>query len=146
MRPLPVAAEGPPILVVITGSRDWTDADAIHADLSCIEQAGRLWGVVEGAARGADRIAGRWAEEAQRRGIYWMTMPADWQAHGRKAGPLRNRQMLAYAQSTAEAEGVLPVVLAYPLPGSIGTLDMMRVCAAAGLRVLDRSDHAPAIR
>lgn len=139
MAVLPVAAVGPPVLVVVTGSRDWTDAKAIHGDLAAVEATGRLWGIVEGDARGADRIAGRgWASKARRRGVGWVSVPADWATHGKAAGPIRNRLMLAYAVQAREI-GVTPVVLAYPLPSSRGTLDMMTACRAAGLRVFDRS-------
>lgn len=144
MAPLPVSAHGPPVLAVITGSRDWTDRAPIHGDLVAIERTGRLWGVIEGDARGADRIAGRgWASRARRRGIGWVSVPADWTAHGKKAGAIRNLQMLDYALQAIEIS-VLPIVLAYPMPDSRGTIHMMGACRKAGLRVLNRGAPLPA--
>lgn len=135
---LGAAAEGPPVLIVITGSRDWSNQEAIHNDLAAVEATGRLWAVIEGDARGADRIAGRgWASKARHRGVGWVSFPADWSKHGKRAGPIRNREMLAYALQAVE-QGIKPVVLAYPLERSIGTLDMMRCCTEAGLRVVNR--------
>lgn len=143
MTSLPVKAEGPPVLAVITGSRDWTDRAAIHGDLTAIEATGRLWAVIEGDARGADRIAGRgWASKARHRGVGWVSFPADWAANGRRAGPVRNRQMLTWALDARDRLDVLPVVLAYPLPGSVGTLDMIAACSKVGLRVIR---HGPGV-
>jgi hypothetical protein len=134
---LRVNSEGPPIHVVVTGSRNWSDEGQVFDDLSLIEASGRLHGIVEGGARGADAAAAAWAKDAQGRGIEWAQFRADWKTHGKKAGALRNRQMLDDALS-AVRRGLLPIVLAYPLADSIGTVDMMRVCAAAGLRVVNR--------
>ncbi len=41
---------------------------------------------------GADSLAGEWARA---RGIPETPVPAEWEKHGRKAGPIRNEQMLA---------------------------------------------------
>lgn len=137
--PLPVQPDGPPLAVLVTGSRHWTDRRPIHADLRAVEATGRLMVVVEGDAQGADRIAGRgWAAYARKRGVGWLSVPADWETHGKAAGPIRNRLMLDWLLQCPEV-GWQPVVFAYPLPDSRGTRDMMAAASEAGVRVLDRS-------
>lgn len=54
------------------------------------------------------------------------SFPADWAAHGRSAGPLRNARMLA--------EFKPDVVIAFK--GSRGTQDMVSRAEAAGIRVV----------
>lgn len=80
--------------VLITGSRTWTDAPAIARVLNQLHvwQAERLV-IVHGACPdGADAIADAWCRlhsvPAERH-------PADWQRHGRAAGPRRNAAMVA---------------------------------------------------
>jgi hypothetical protein len=58
-----------------------------HFEIGIIE-------VVSGAARGADIAGERWAEE---RDIPVKQFKADWDKHGKAAGPIRNAQMADYA-------------------------------------------------
>lgn len=52
--------------------------------------------IVSGRASGADRAGERWAHG---RGLPVKGFPADWDAHGKAAGPIRNRAMAAYADA-----------------------------------------------
>jgi len=54
--------------------------------------------VIEGEARGADRIA---AQEATAAGLTVLRFPAYWTTYGRSAGPIRNQQMLDEGQPEA---------------------------------------------
>lgn len=47
--------------------------------------------LIDGDARGADRLAGEWARA---RGIENLKFVADWAGQGRAAGPIRNERML----------------------------------------------------
>ncbi|MGO4171578.1 SLOG family protein [Bosea sp. TAF32] len=76
-----------------------------------------------GDATGADALAAAWAE---RHGVPFKVYPADWQAHGKNAGPLRNRQMLEQELPSA--------VIAFP--GSKGTRNMCDIAERAGVRVI----------
>ena len=73
---------------------------------------------------GADRCARLAAESL---GIPVVTFEVDWNKHGNRAGPIRNQLMLD--------AGNPHYVLAYPLPDSIGTWDMMRRAKKAGVPV-----------
>jgi hypothetical protein len=85
--------------------------------------------MIEGDARGADRIAGEWADL---RGIEHVNFSADWKKLGRTAGPIRNEQMLR--------EGKPDLVIA--LPGGRGTAHMVRIAREAGVRVIEITKRA----
>jgi hypothetical protein len=74
--------------VLVCGSRDWTDQALIARVLPEYGPAV----IVHGAARGADRLAGRVA-----RALGWPVEehPADWKRNGNGAGDKRNLAMLA---------------------------------------------------
>ena len=74
--------------VVFTGSRSWTDDRAVAARVAKLDPATE---VVVGDARGADASVRYWA---LRLGHRVRIMRADWDQHGRSAGPIRNRAML----------------------------------------------------
>lgn len=74
--------------LLVCGSRDWTDADLMATVLALHRDGLEL---AEGAARGADRLAGRWARD---HGVPLFEYPADWATHGKAAGSLRNKEML----------------------------------------------------
>ena len=76
--------------VLVTGSRDWADRQAIAAALRDWQAPGAV--LVHGGARGADRIA---AALWRSWGLRDEPHPADWHRHGRAAGPIRNQQMVA---------------------------------------------------
>lgn len=73
--------------VLVCGSREWTNRDVIIRELHELP-LGRL---IHGNCRGADKLA---AEIGRYLGWKVEPFPADWKALGKKAGPLRNRQML----------------------------------------------------
>lgn len=99
--------------LLICGSRDWTDRDAIRAKLEELRPAL----VIHGAHwSGADAIA---AELCIELGIPQQPYPAQWRDSGRSAGPRRNQQMLN--------EGRPDQVLAFHLHRrQRGTDDMIR--------------------
>lgn len=114
--------------VLVCGDRHWADKEALEAVLNVIgfERWGRDLVIIEGTADGADRMAGRWAERSCGHEEY----PAEWNVHGKAAGPIRNQRMLD--------EGKPDLVLAFHdhLPKSKGTRDMVRRARNAGLPVL----------
>jgi hypothetical protein len=77
---------------LVTGSRDWSDTDAIADALAALRaEHGRNLVIVHGACpRGADAIADAWCRSA---GITVERHPADWST-GRSAGHRRNAAMV----------------------------------------------------
>ncbi len=105
---------------LVCGSRNWTDEAAIYRQLQ-----GRARDVViEGGAEGADTLARICAE---RLGLRVEEYLADWATHGRAAGPIRNQRMLDEAKPD--------LVMAFFMPGSRGTVDMVRRAIKSGIPV-----------
>src|SRR3989442_4834179 len=75
--------------VLVCGSRAWTDYDAILRRLAQMEE-GRPT-IVDGAAGGADTMADRAAKTLN---LTIERYPADWATYGKRAGFIRNEQML----------------------------------------------------
>ncbi len=103
-------------VVLICGDRDWTNRGLIHSMLVRLCHDGYDT-VVEGDARGADKIAGFVAEDLA---LEVQVFPAQWDRYGRSAGALRNQQMLD------EGKPDLVVFFHDDLENSKGTKDMVR--------------------
>lgn len=82
--------------------------------------------IIEGGARGADTLAGNWADDNH---VIRLTYPADWKKHGKAAGFIRNQQMLDEANPS--------IVIAFP--GGNGTKDMVERAKKAELPVYEVS-------
>lgn len=122
------------MIVLVCGSRDWGDAIPIVAALEFYATACAPLVVIEGGAGGADRIAGTWAANARRRGVGWVRFPADWDGHGKAAGPIRNQQMLDWMLLSSEPKLVLAFKDAFDrMLQQGGTEDMVRRSTAAGV-------------
>jgi len=117
--------------ILVCGGRDFTDTAYARRVLDHLRKRTGFDVLIEGDARGADRIAGYWARKNR---ITNLKYPADWTTYGRAAGSIRNEQMLR--------EGKPDLVLAFP--GNRGTNDMVQKALAAGVEVL-RADppHLP---
>ena len=72
------------------------DSDAVVWAVRTSPWAGKITEVISGTAHGIDTLGEKWAE---RHGIPVKRFPADWNAHGKSAGPIRNRQMAQYADA-----------------------------------------------
>ena len=79
--------------VIIAGSRSAVYSDGIKEKVTFLLNGLTDVEIVSGTARGADKIGERIAEEL---GLPLKRFPADWDKHGRSAGPIRNRQMAEY--------------------------------------------------
>lgn len=88
--------------------------------------------VIEGQARGLDRMAGICANML---GIPHLPMPADWERYGRAAGPVRNRAMLHKLLLCPPPRLVL--VFHDDLKHSKGTRDMAKQALRAGVGVVN---------
>lgn len=105
--------------VLVTGSRAWTDAERVYAELNAVYEPGMV--VVHGAARGADRMASDWAKM---RGVEEEPHHADWDRFGKRAGFIRNWEMVK-----AGAD----LCLAFPLGESRGTRSCMKLAQQQGI-------------
>ena len=123
----PEIAPSRSLVIAAGGGRDlvWPQ-QRVAAELLA-RSGGRLVHLLlHGGARGADAAIGR---AAQQLGWSALVMPAQWQLHGRAAGPIRNRELLEQAVARAEAHsspGYQASVLVVAFPGGAGTASLVR--------------------
>jgi hypothetical protein len=115
--------------VIVCGSRLWTDVETIRAWLSRLPNGTT---VAHGACRGADRIAGGVAEEL---GLDVRAYPADWDAHGDAAGPIRNQLMVDTERAHLRMGLAFTWALEGPREKRTGTGDCVVRLVEAGVRV-----------
>lgn len=128
--------DSPPVLplvrVLVCGGRDIEDRefafaalDALHKKLDAdviMHGACGCDTVFDGAVlKGADLLVEEWATDRQ---IVIERYPAPWRAFGRRAGPMRNAQML---------RGEPTAVVAFP--GGAGTADIVARASEGGVPV-----------
>jgi hypothetical protein len=136
-------------LVLVTGSRAWSDIPAMHDALldtwhDATQDGHAGITVMEGGATGADTIARWWAKQHQAHGVGSQAVTADWgepcgdgcpaghrkDAHGSSYCPLaghrRNQQMVDAGPA---------IVLAFRVGKSTGTADCIRRAEKAGIPV-----------
>ena len=85
------------LVVVVTGGRYFKDRSLVFHTLSTLRaECRRCLVIIEGGClTGADALAREWLKLHKRpEFIEGMTEHADWNRHGRAAGPIRNRKML----------------------------------------------------
>ena len=113
--------------VLVCGDREWKDRTYLFARLDEMMPLYGFTEVIEGCARGADRLAEEWAKD---RGLPIHHFPAEWDKYqhpqGKNpAGAIRNRRMLS--------EGKPDIVIAFhtALQHSKGTRDMVDIARRA---------------
>ena len=129
--------------ILVCGGRDygeykWPMKQSDPKDVECIEgqikllqdklkeladEFGRIE-IIEGGARGADRHAREWAISNN---IKFSTFHADWGQYGKRAGILRNIEMLERGDP----------VLVIAFPGRRGTAHMVGIAKKAGVKVIE---------
>lgn len=115
--------------VLVCGARDWTNLSLEYGILyRLLDLVGDGLTIVEGAAPGADVIAGDWARDV---GVRLLEYSAHWRYLGRGAGPIRNRTMLDDNPDVA-----LVVAFHDNLSKSKGTMDMVTRAEMAGIPVV----------
>ena len=105
--------------VLACGGRDYADRQTVFEALSELQDVTLI---IHGGARGADALAGEWA---QARTIPCLRHPANWAVYGRSAGAVRNQDMLTAWRPQ--------LVVAFP--GGAGTGHMVRIAREAGIEV-----------
>jgi hypothetical protein len=113
--------------ILVCGGRKFDDYKLLSEHLNQFISTGLT--IIHGAAKGADSLAGSWAKDnADNTEIY----PADWNKYGKRAGYIRNVQMLN--------EGKPDLVVAFP--GGKGTEMMINIAEAAGVPVVRVNEKA----
>lgn len=86
--------------LIVAGGRDFDDYPLLYSSLDGLlsNKDKTQIEIVEGGARGADRLGCRYAMD---RGLAHKRISADWDTHGKKAGIIRNIEMAEYADALA---------------------------------------------
>ena len=98
--------------IIVTGGRNYNDTDKVFDVLNFIKPTK----IIQGGAQGADWIAKNWA---LKNNVLCVTVHADWDTHGKAAGPIRNLKMLTD----------FPLASVVSFPGGRGTAN----CVATAL-------------
>jgi len=114
--------EGQNIKVLVTGGRDYNDAHRVACVLKAVNDKYPILALIQGGARGADKLAKGWALAND---VRCDEFQADWDKHGKSAGHIRNAEMLK--------EGAPDCVVAFP--GGRGTASMVAIAKRAGVLV-----------
>lgn len=106
--------------VIIAGTRTFDDYGLLRSKCDFFFQRKKPTAIICGEARGADTLGKRYAQEM---GIPVISIPADWDRHGRKAGYLRNVEMARCADA----------LVAFWDGKSSGTKNMLEIAAEKGI-------------
>ena len=109
--------------LLVCGGRDFNDADLVNRVLTKVHAKRPITLLINGGAKGADTLAAQWAHKNQ---IPYLTHPAQWNTHGKSAGPKRNQAML----ETWNPQGCVA------FPGGSGTQHMITLCERAEVKVM----------
>ena len=110
------------IKVLVCGGRYYDNKIGVFSILGATHETLGIQAVIHGNARGADSLADEWA---RKNGVEIIPCPADWETHGKAAGPIRNLEMLQYKPD---------LVIAFP--GGNGTKDMVNKAKREGIPVI----------
>jgi hypothetical protein len=108
--------------IVICGSRTAKNRAELESWLNATIDTTKNPTIRTGGAEGTDQMAKEWAEK---KGLHHEEHPAEWKRYGKKAGPIRNAQMMQGAsQVLANWDGT-----------SKGTANALKQARAKGLKV-----------
>ena len=113
--------------VLVCGGIDFNDRYYLYDTLYDLDDGSRdeITLIIDGGAKGADQMGYEWARQCD---IPTKRYFADWDKHGKAAGPIRNQQMLD--------EGKPDLVVAFPTKNSSGTWHMVKIAREADVEVL----------
>lgn len=113
--------------ILVCGGRDFKDEDLLCEtlfDITGLREKYDFGTIIHGNAKGADSFGAQWG---YRMGWKVEAYPAKWKEFGRRAGFIRNKQMLD--------EGKPDLVISFP--GGKGTAMMVKIAKEAGIKVLE---------
>lgn len=137
--------------ILITGSRDWRDRKAIFDGI--FGYLNEHWAyqisgphevtIMQGGQVSEDKITHeKWGADYFADQVAWAVgfkrdlYPADWKRYGKRAGRIRNQEMV----DTHKINKIY-ACLAFPLGRSPGTRDCMRRADAVGIPVINLGDR-----
>jgi hypothetical protein len=114
------------MIVLVCGGRDYggdyEEVAHVFSVLTDVHTNTPIDKIVQGGAKGADRLAYMWAEAND---VIYTTYKANWEKYGRSAGHRRNADMLKQED--------IDLVVAFP--GGAGTASMVHMALNKGIEV-----------
>ena len=108
--------------LLVCGGRNYANRAKAFKALDKVDAKHGIDEILQGGAQGADNLAHEWAMARERVSI---AVPAQWEQHGKRAGPIRNQRMLDEFKPNACVAFV----------GTRGTQDMCRRCQNANVPI-----------
>lgn len=116
--------------ILVCGGREYDDRKNVYRKLDLVlKNTNDNITIVHGAARGADTLAEDWAKSRQ---VNYRGFPAKWDKFKKRAGTLRNKEMID--------DNVIDLVIAFP--GGNGTAGMIRLAKEANIDVIEVKDSS----
>ena len=109
--------------VIVCGGRGFRSVAQVFRELDRLHKEYNFTELMQGGAKGVDTFAREWAVTYP--AIKRWVCKADWDRHGKSAGPIRNRRMLEWEPD---------LVVAFP--GGKGTANMVAQADRAGIAVI----------
>jgi len=109
--------------LLICGSRNWTSWSLIQNFLDKFKAQHGQFELIHGDCRGADKMG---AYLANKMNMKVTAFPADWNTHGKAAGPIRNKQMI---------DDKPDYVVAFKGHTSVGTKNLINIARSANIKV-----------
>ncbi|WP_353571512.1 DUF2493 domain-containing protein [Candidatus Albibeggiatoa sp. nov. BB20] len=106
--------------LIIAGSRDFNNYKLLCQHMQQLNL--KPSEVISGTCRGADLLGEQWANDNN---VNIVQFPANWNKYGKKAGPIRNKQMADYGTA----------LIAFWNGKAGGTSNMVRLATVGGLKV-----------
>ena len=91
-------------IILVSGSRDWLDVQTINEELNFIQSKlspDKTPVLIHGDARGVDKICDAIAKDLKWSIRKYPITSEDWKTQGKRAGPMRNLQMITTEQPHA---------------------------------------------
>lgn len=108
--------------VLVCGGRNYDGVKEVFGELDALQKEHGPLTVIQGGAPGADKLARDWCYKQRK--VTMIHVPADWDQHGKAAGPIRNEKMI---------EEEPDLVIAFP--GGRGTADLVKKAKKAAIEV-----------
>jgi len=102
------------MILGIVGDRNYNDYESFKEYIDKFVVNKKIDSICSGGAKGTDSLAKRYASENK---INYIEYPALWSKYGKKAGPLRNREIVARSDT----------IIAFKSRTSIGTVNSINI-------------------
>ena len=121
------------MIVICTGGCDFEDKNFVSLELSkCLVKYGDWFQVFVGDSQGVDKFVREWCEEYE---VKYTVFNAQWNMHGKPAGPIRNQTMVDAAIHIAPTGKIIGLAF----PGGRGTKHCHDYMKKRGIKVWNLS-------